>query len=411
MKPGDRVLPDDHRRTREAAVMTPANIARQLVITISKPHDRLGEVLKTLAPYSPDLVTGWSLEPEEGEILVRLYQLSTLPPQELIDKLNTLPGLNLERNMVMSPALAPNDPLYQDNWAFYKAQWALYKMSAEPAWNCAATIGPPKPVVIAVIDSGITRQHPDLAVNPFSTGFPGGSAEDEDGHGTLLAGTIAGITNNAIGIASATWPITVSLLALRFYDPWNQLNAALAAQAIAYAVHHGARVINASWHVGMYSQSLFNHIHYAASKDVLFVAAGGNEGTNNDHLPIWPACYALPNIVSVMATDRHDARPGFSNYGPTKMHIAAPGVRILSTHYYLSQLPLQPPRWREYSGTSAAAAHVTAAAALIRAFRPWWSVAQVKARLLASVDTFPDLKCVAGGRLNLEKVICGPPLL
>ena len=399
--------------------MTPADVAQQLVITISdsRPHARLGEVLKQLASYSPELVMGWSLNPEEGEILVRLYQFGTMPPQETIDELNKQPGLHVEGNMVMGKAVVPSDPFYQDQWAFYKPQWALRKMSAEAAWDCAATLGPSVPVVVAVIDSGIARAHPDLAarVNPFSRcfipGVPPGSVEDEDGHGTLLAGTITAITDNAIGIASATWPIMVSLLALKFYNPRNQLNAAFAAHAIAYAVDHGAKVINASWHVGMYSTFLFNHINYAASKDVLFVAAGGNEGTNNDQLPIWPASYALPNIVSVMATNRHDDRPGFSNYGPNTVHIAAPGVRILSTHYYLSQVSAQPPRWREYSGTSASAAHVTAAAALIRAFRPAWNVAQVKARLFAAVDLFPDLKCITGGRVNLEKVLCGPPPL
>jgi subtilisin family serine protease len=393
------------------------DIAKQIVISVNapQPHERLGRILDILAPYCPELVAGWTLDPEDGETLVRLVELATLPPPELVRHLNKKSGVHLEHNVAMSAATVPSDPLYQDHWPFYKAQWALRKMSAEHAWSCTATMGPSVPVVVAVIDSGITRAHPDLAalVNPssrcFIPGMPPNAFEDEDGHGTFLAGTIAAITGNGIGIASATWPVTVSLLALKFYNPWNPLSAALAAQAIAYAVHHGAKIINASWHVGMPSKFLHDHIAYAAKKDVLFVAAGGNEGTNNDCLPIWPASYSLPNIVSVMATDHRDQRPGFSNYGPGTMHIAAPGVRILSTHYYLSGVNAQPPRWREYSGTSASAAHVTAAAALVRAFRPHWKLPYVVARLLASVKKVPDLKCVAKGRLDLEKLVCGLP--
>ena len=101
-----------------------------------------------------------------------------------------------------------------------------------------------------------------------------------------MAGTIAAITNNAIGIASSTWPITVSILVVKFHDPWNPLDAASAAKAIAWAVFKGARVINASWHVGMPNNFLLASIHYARLKRVLFVAAAGNEGTNNDVLPL-----------------------------------------------------------------------------------------------------------------------------
>ena len=393
------------------------DIANQIVISVSDraPQRRLDHVLGALAPYCPEVTAGWSIDPEVEETLVSLVEFETVPPPELICHLNTQPGVQLEHNMAMSAAATPGDPLYQDQWTFYKPQWALRKMSAEHAWGCATTMGPSVPVVVAVIDSGIAQAHPDLAtrVSPasrcFIPGMPVSAIEDEDGHGTFLAGTIAAITDNKIGIASATWPVTVSLLVLKFYNPRTPLNAALAAQAIAYAVQQGAKIINASWHVAMSSKFLRAHIAYAAKKDVLFVAAGGNEGTNNDTLPIWPASYPLSNIVSVMASDHHDRRPGFSNYGPATMHIAAPGVHILSTHYYLSAVPAQPPRWREYSGTSASAAHVSAAAALVRAFRPHWKVKDVMARLLTSVKKVPDLRCQAEGRLDLEKLLCGLP--
>jgi subtilisin family serine protease len=392
--------------------MTLHDIAQQLVITVSGPKRkaRLESVLKELGKYSPKFVTEWEIEDEKGEVLFSLQQFKVVPPPEVLTQVMAKNGVDVEPNMTMGQAAAavPNDPLYQDRWAFHKEQWDLYQMDAQAGWNCAPSSA--EPIVVAVVDSGIATLHPDLAglVHPDSKRIIGAVfdnvIEDEDGHGTSLAGTIAALTNNAIGMASATWPIAARLLALKFYDPWNPLDAASAAKAIAWAVLKRARIINASWHVGMPSNFLLASIHYARLKDVLFVAAAGNEGTNNDDLPIYPASWPLSNVVSVMATNHHDDRPSFSNYGRNTVHIAAPGVHVLSTHYYLDK-----PVWRTYSGTSAAAAQVTAAAALIRAFKPNWTAPQVRAHLIQSVDSLRFLDCIAGGRLSLNRVICNLP--
>jgi len=393
-------------------VMTLDDIAQQLVITVSG-HGlkaRLERVLAELSEYSPEFVTDWEIKDEKGEVLFSLQQFEVVPPQEVIDHVKAKHGVDIEPNVTMGQAAVPNDPLYQDHWAFYKPQWDLYQMDAQAGWDCAP--GPGVPIVVAVIDSGIAKLHPDLIglVHPASRRIIGATfdnvIEDEDGHGTLLAGTIAALTNNATGMASVTWPITMRLMVLKFYDPWNPLDAASAAKAIVWAVLQGAQIINASWHIGMPKTFLRLCIQFAGSKEVLFVAAAGNEGTNNDdpHLPIYPASWVEPNIVSVMATNHNDDRPSFSNYGRTTVHIAAPGVRVLSTHYYLGS-----PVWRTYSGTSTAAAEVTAAAALIRAFRPLLKADQVRAHLMASVDRFPFLDCIAGGRLSLKRAICNLP--
>lgn len=392
--------------------MTLDDIAQQLVITVSglALKARLERVLAELSSYSPELVTDWEIRDEKGDVLFSLQQFGVVPPREVIERVKAKHDVDIEPNLVMSRAAAPNDPLYQDAWAFYKPQWDLYQMNAQAAWDCAPGAG--TPVTVAVIDSGIATLHPDLVglVHPSSKRIMGSTfdnaIEDEDGHGTLLAGTIAAITNNGIGMASATWPITVRLLTLKFYDPWNPLDAASAAKAIVWAVLQGAKIINASWHVGMPSTFLRICIQFAGFMDVLFVTSAGNEGTNNDdpHLPIYPASWVLPNVISVMATNHNDDRPSFSNYGRTTVHIAAPGVRVLSSHYYLGS-----PVWRTYSGTSAAAAQVTAAAALVRAFKPLLTVHQVRAHLMASVDPFPFLDCIAGGRLSLKRTVCNLP--
>jgi serine protease len=391
--------------------MTRDEIARQLVITASglALKARMERVLAELRDYSPELVTDWEIRDENGEVLFSLLQFEVVPPREIIDQVKAKHGVKVEPNTVMGQAAVPDDPLYQNAWTFYKPQWDLYQMNAQAGWNCAP--GPGVPVIVAVIDSGIATHHPDLIglVHPASRRIIGAVfdniIEDEDGHGTFLAGTIAAITNNATGMASATWPIAVRLLAMKFYDPWNPLDAASAAKAIVWAAGQGAKVINASWHIGMPNNFLLACINFVGSfLDVLFVAAAGNEGTNNDVLPIYPASWILPNVVSVMATNPHDDRPSFSNYGRNTVHIAAPGVRVLSTHYYLGS-----PVWRTYSGTSAAAAQVTAAAALIRAFRPGWTADRVRAHLMHTVDPFRFLDCIAGGRLNLGRAICNLP--
>lgn len=396
--------------------MTRDDIAQQLVITVSgsEREARLESVLAELSDYSPEFVTDWEIKDEKIEVLFTLEQFEVLPPREVIDQVKSKHGVDIEPNVTMGQAAVPNDFYYQDHWAFYKPQWDLYQMDAQAGWNCSS--GPSVPVVVAVIDSGIATLHPDLGglVHPTSRRIIGTTfdnvIEDEDGHGTFLAGTIAALTNNVQGMASVTGPITVRLMVLKFYDPWNPLDAASAAKAIWWAASQPAsqraRIINASWHIGMPVKFLRHCIQFAGSRDILLVAAAGNEGTNNDdkYLPIFPASWVEPNIVSVMATNHKDDRPSFSNYGRTTVHIAAPGVHVLSTHYYLGS-----PVWRTYSGTSASAAQVTAAAALIRAFRPTWDVDKVRKRLMTTVDRFPFLDCIAGGRLNLGRAICHLP--
>jgi subtilisin family serine protease len=379
------------------------DLARELIITAGdgKPGT-FAVVLKRLASYGAEQVTEWTLGQPPSRRLVRVYRLSDVPPPDVIASLNS-PGIKVERNFALRRSATPNDPLYAE-------QWALARMSVEAAWACIDTTALPPPVTVAVIDSGIARAHPDLVarVHPASMRFidavPDNQVEDEDGHGTYLGGTIAAVTHNAAGVASAPGPLSVNVLALKFYDPWTPLTGANAARAIAYAVDQGAQVINASWHVGIDSQVLFDAVDYAAQNGVLFVAAAGNEGTNNDDFPVWPASYALPNVISVMASNRHDEKPGFSNYGPLTVHLAAPGTGILSTHHYWLT-----PQYRGYTGTSAAAAHVAAAAAMVKALRPAMTPAAIKAHLMASVDPKPYLKCIAGGRLSLKRVVCELP--
>jgi len=327
-------------------------------------------------------------------------------------------AVTAEQNGVLHSAgvVAPvvNDPLYRH-------QWALPQISAEPAWLRAQTMvnlfAPG--VVVAVVDSGIQTAHPDLVNHLWIDGFGnhgfntitgGGNVFDGDGHGTRLAGLIGALSNDGVGIAAAEWPLR--LMAVKFIDIRNPPTAWSGAAAIVLALLGGADIICCAWGVGVPFAVLQLAILLANSwgpAGVLVVAAAGNDGLDNDLLPTFPASYpGCPNLVSVMASDRDDDRAWFSNYGLATVHLAAPGVHILTTDTYFGV-----PQWREFSGTSASCALVTYAAALIKTINPAWTPTQIRNHLVASVDPgplFPGpwLRCVSLGRLNLDRAVVGP---
>lgn len=298
------------------------------------------------------------------------------------------------------------DPLYRE-------QWAWQKMEAEEAWRRLDAMPHLHQVTIAIVDSGIQRDHEDLnkdmvfgdrVIPPYNGDF-----NDDDGHGTMLAGTIAAIANNdrgGRGMAPAA-----RLIAIKFTDVRTPPMSGNAAKAIRLAVESGAKIINASWNVGVDDSELRKAIDDAGQEGVLVVVAAGNNGSNNSHYRTFPVSFGYPNIISVMATDRNDDKPSFSNYGEP-VDIAAPGVSIVSTSPYLCPPPVPPsrsynPAYRSYSGTSPAAAHVSGAAALLLSIHPSWTPEKIRGHLMDAADPVPGLGryCRAGGRLNLRRAV------
>jgi subtilisin family serine protease len=171
---------------------------------------------------------------------------------------------------------------------------------------------------------------------------------DNDGHGTMLAGTVLGTAPNARGLR---------VLPVKFFGAGTEPTAEGAVDAIYYALDQGAHIINLSFDLGLGSTELEEAIQVACNKDVLVVIAAGNTGSNNDTYRLVPACYAdaagcRAKTIVVMATDWYDERPTFSNFGPGKVDLAAPGVRILSTRAGWKDGR----RYRRYTGTSPAPA-------------------------------------------------------
>ena len=237
-------------------------------------------------------------------------------------------------------------------------------------------------VVIAVLDTGIDIEHPDLQDNIWKSynAISGGKdITDVVGHGTHVAGTACAVGGNGIGIAGVTWKCKI--LGIKFLGGKDGSGALYdAVKGVRYVnslarKHKDLRfVINASFGGGGYSSSMNNAIRQANSLGVLFVAAAGNEHNNNDRKPSYPANYKQPNVISVAAIDKHGRLANFSNYGRKSVHIAAPGVDIYST------LPKN--EYTFYSGTSMAAPHVAGAIALLWAKYPRWKARNIRVKIL-----------------------------
>jgi hypothetical protein len=259
---------------------------------------------------------------------------------------------------------------------------------------------------VAVIDTGVDYNHPDLAANilrdhagrVIGHDFANNDADpmDDHGHGTHCAGTIGAVGNNGIGVVGVAH--RVRIMPVKFLTAGGSGSLSNAILSIDFARTNGAHIMSNSWGGGARSQALLDSIVRARDAGILFVAAAGNSARNVDTSPSFPASYNRDsaNVMSVAATNRNDALAGFSNFGLT-VDIAAPGVDVLST---------VPPAitaagYAIFSGTSMACPHVAGAAALIRAANPGLGFAGLAARLRAGADRLPGLTGrVATGRLN-----------
>ena len=353
--------------------------------------------------------------------------------EDVVRRLSRLPEVEYaEPDYILRTQVIPNDPMFSQQWALHNTGQTGgvpdADIDAPEAWDI--TTGS-QDVVVAVIDTGVDYNHEDLRENMWvnqteKNGQPGVDDDnngyvddiygidtvnrdsdpmDDNGHGTHVAGIISARGNNGVGISGVSWGSKI--LAVKFLDSSGSGTTADAIEGIEYVIalrRRGENIvaINASWGGGGYSQALRDAIETAGNEGILFIAAAGNSSNDNDANPFYPASYRLENVISVAASDSSDNLASFSNYGKKSVHLAAPGVDVISTY---------PGGYQTLSGTSMAAPHVTGVVALIRSAYPNESLCETKVRVISGVDKKDSFlnKVVNGGRLNAQKALGNLP--
>ncbi len=287
---------------------------------------------------------GASVESEIDELSVLVVKVPNGSVAESIAKLSACPETRLaEPNYLVHMAdVIPSDP----DWS---AQYGLVNIRAPRGWSLST--GSPA-VTIAIIDTGVDLGHPDLSakiVGGHDFVNNDNSAQDDNGHGTHVAGIAAAVTNNGRGVAGVSWGARI--MPVKVLDEAGNGTFADVAAGIIWASDQGAQVINLSLGGTSASSVLQDAVDYASAKGVVIVAAAGNYGAN---FVLYPAHY--PNVIAVAATDSTNGRADFSDYGP-EVDLAAPGVDILST---------LPGGYGYLSGTSMSTPFVAGLAAILR---------------------------------------------
>ncbi len=370
---------------------------------------------------------------EEFNVWVKCEFPDGTDDQSVIDKFRALPEVvAAQPNHTYKLHYVPNDPGVNE-------QYALAKVNAFAAWDVERGSAQ---IPVAVIDTGVDYEHPDLAGNMWlnsgedingngrvdpedfngidddangftddirgwdftdAPNYPDGGdyldrdndPMDERGHGTGVAGIIAAVTDNGTGIAGLASGCRI--MNLRAFTTGGNGEEDDVASAILYAVLNGARVINMSWGDVFVTRLLDDVIRYAASRDVVMVASAGNSSTDKIHYPS-----GFEGTISVGATDENDNLAGFSNYGPGT-DLVAPGVNILTTDLKN--------KYSLMNGTSFSAPYVSAAAALLLSREPDLSAGVVKGLIKGAVDDLGEKGIDAyygAGRLNAYKLLSAP---
>lgn len=393
------------------------------------------------------------LEQEDRFVLLQLT--SSYDITEIIDTFKQSPlVLFAEPNYVISTMKVSNDTYTKSQWALEntgsyrsfsngksskKSSTQGVDLNISPAWlKFNQKKGAVNEVIVAIIDTGVDITHKDIAQNiwvnageiPYdgidndrngyvddingwdfynndtslysysydsSTNTYSSNPKDNDDHGTHCAGIIGAVANNNLGIAGVASNIDIKIMPLKI-EGGRDGNGTIsnAIKAIKYAEKMGAKVCNISWGSSVNSSSLEQAIRESS---MLFIAAAGNTGNNNDVSPVYPASYDLDNIISVTFINAHGQLSSLSNYGASSVDIAAPGYDILSTTVGDT--------YGVMSGSSMAVPHVSGIAAMIYASGDSLYPSNVKKLLLSHITPLSSLegKLIYAGIPNVNNII------
>ena len=357
-----------------------------------------------------------------------LLELDAIKAGDALKLLSDHPAVEyVELNYIVSINALPSDPRFGDLWGLHNTGQnggtPGVDISAEEAWGI--TTGDSN-VVVGVIDTGIDHSHPDLNANMWvntaeiagnnidddNNGFVDdiyginaitntGDPMDDHDHGTHVAGTIGAVHNNGEGVAGVA--AEVSLAGCKFLAADGFGDSADAITCVNYFIDQkqkGVNIValNNSWGGGSPTQAMEDAITAAGDNDILFLAAAGNSGADNDASPHYPSSYVHDNILAVASTTRTDGSSGYS-YGLTSVDMGAPGTAILST--------VVGGGYASFSGTSMATPHVAGAAAILAAQYPDMTAVEIKNVLMNSGDDNDWLngRTVSGKRLNMYQAL------
>lgn len=344
---------------------------------------------------------------------LRMYQYKLVDGLELIDtpmgsakaaealKHNPHVLYAEQDHVIHATQTIPSDPYFSNLWGMSQASDA--DIDAPEAWDLYK--GDPN-FVVAVTDTGVDYTHEDLAANIWTNPgeIPGdgidndgngyiddvhgydfyandGDPMDEHNHGTHCSGTIGGVGDNGVGVTGVNWH--VKIMACRFLGADGSGTSADAMRALDYLRTMNVKVSSNSWGGDGYEQAMYDAIQGASSFGHLFVCAAGNDATDNDAVPFYPATYACDNLISVAAIDSTGARAYFSNWGANGVDLGAPGQSILST--------VRGNGYAYFSGTSMATPHVSGVTTLLYSLHPTWTYTQVKNRILSTTKPMTSM--------------------
>lgn len=354
-------------------------------VTALNQKEEVKEIKKVVPSESGDnQVKG---ESTAGDELDRVYTIEFNNDKDLssiIKEYSADPNIDYaEPDLEMTTQLDPNDPYYSSKGSWgqsYDDLWGIKKIDSNVAWE--VTTGS-NSVVVAVIDTGIDYNHPDLAANVWvnSDEVPNNGIDDDHNgyiddyrgydfynedpdpfddhaHGTHCSGTIAGVGNNNLGVVGVNW--NAKIMAVKFLSSGGSGYISDAVSATYYAVNNGAKVLSNSWGGSGRSSTMQTAIDYAYSHNVVFVAAAGN--SNTDAYNFTPA--GLNHVMTIAATDYQDNKASFSSYGDV-VEFAAPGVDVLSLKSSGGSCTTVGNNYCRMSGTSMATPHAAGLAALV----------------------------------------------
>lgn len=370
---------------------------------------------------------------ESGElVLVK----STMGTMDAIERLRGISEVEYaEPNWIYQHFATSNDTYFTNGslWGM-SAGGNTFGSGAATAWTNNKTGS--NAVYIGIIDEGYMYTHEDIAANAGTNpGETAGDGIDNDGngliddvygwdfagnnsslfdgvgddHGTHVAGTIGGVGGNGKGVAGVVW--NVKLLGAKFLGSTGgtSANAIKAVDYFTGLKNKGVNIVatNNSWGGGGFSQALKDAIDRAGVAGILFIAAAGNSGTNNDATASYPSGYTSENIIAVASITSTGGLSSFSQYGATTVDIGAPGSAIWSTVPVASgkgKNATVVSGYASYNGTSMATPHVSGAAALYASLNPGATATQIKAAILGQATPTGSLsgKVVTGGRLNVS---------